>query len=161
MTTPDAERIAELREWVNELHKKGFSPSAIADLLAVLDEVGLDKMLIADLTQDLNEENTRAEKAETEVERLRAEPEKWSDIQDSIKRLADIFLARAKKAEADLATALQRYSVAEDELSCANSKNAELLAELERVRAENKELRLSADGEPADYALRQAEGKEK
>ena len=77
MTAPlSAERIKELKRILGLFYSGIWQQDdlAHADLLAILDEHAgfkaeneLNKMLIADLTRDLNEENTRAEKAEAEL----------------------------------------------------------------------------------------------
>jgi len=54
--------------------------AVLSDYAALKAENELNKMLIADLTRDLNEENTRAEKAEVKLERQRPLIEAAKDV---------------------------------------------------------------------------------
>jgi len=64
----------ELREFSDDERTllKARAEKAQAALATAEEGLALEKMLTADLTRDLNEENTRAEKAEAELAELRA-----------------------------------------------------------------------------------------
>jgi multidrug resistance efflux pump len=131
---------------------------AKADLLSLLDEVrGLRQEMVikvgaletlSGLEEAWVKEKARAEKSEAEVRRLRMDLREEQIDYDLLDQLKEKIKAernywrneqgnenqRWKQAEVELVAARERYSVAENELSCANSKNAELKAALDLVR---------------------------
>jgi len=72
MATIPPERVEKARWWLKEFMPLGGG--MLEEVIAILDDYAalraeneLGKMLIDDLTRDLNEENARAEKAEAEL----------------------------------------------------------------------------------------------
>ena len=98
MTTIPPERVEKARWWLKEFMPLGGG--MLEEVIAILDDYAalraeneLGKMLIDDLTRDLNEENARAEKAEAELEKAK------SDLIDESKRRAAI--AKSLQAHQD------------------------------------------------------------